>query len=49
MLESLVPNWKPSHVLTNIVKALREAGVPQAKIDAMLIDNPRRFFGAASG
>lgn len=42
----VVPNWKPTHVFTNIVPALREAGVSQTKIDAMLIDNPRRFFSA---
>lgn len=41
-----VPNWNPTHVFKNIVPALREAGVSQAKIDAMLIDNPRRFFSA---
>jgi phosphotriesterase-related protein len=40
----LLPNWNPTHVFKNIIPALREAGVPQAKIDAMLIDNPRRFF-----
>ena len=39
------PNWNPTHVFKNIVPALREAGVPQTKIDTMLIDNPRRFFG----
>jgi phosphotriesterase-related protein len=44
--ESVVPNWKPTHVFKNIVPSLREAGVSQAKIDAMLIDNPRRFFSA---
>jgi phosphotriesterase-related protein len=42
--ESVVPNWKPTHVFKNIVPALREAGVSKEKIDAMLIDNPRRFF-----
>jgi phosphotriesterase-related protein len=40
----LLPNWSPTHVFKNIVPALRNAGVPQQKIDAMLIDNPRRFF-----
>lgn len=44
--EAIVPNWKPTHVFTNIVPKLLEAGVPQAKVDAMLIDNPRRFFTA---
>jgi len=43
----VVPNWNPTHVFKNIVPALREAGVPQAKIDAMLIDNPRRFFAGS--
>jgi len=40
----VVPNWKPTHVFTNIVPALREAGVKEEKITAMLVDNPRRFF-----
>jgi phosphotriesterase-related protein len=46
-VETMAPNWDPRHVLLRIVPALREAGVPQAKIDAMLIDNPRRYFAAA--
>jgi phosphotriesterase-related protein len=42
--ERLAPQWDPRHVLQHIVPALRAAGVAQAKIDAMLIDNPRRYF-----
>lgn len=42
--EQLAPHWDPRHVLQRIVPALRDAGVAQAKIDAMLIDNPRRYF-----
>ena len=37
-------NWNPMHLFKNIIPALREAGVPQGKIDTMLIENPRRFF-----
>src|SRR5690606_22436006 len=40
----LAPHWDPRHVLQRIVPALRDAGVSQAKIDAMLIDNPRRYL-----
>jgi phosphotriesterase-related protein len=40
----LVENWKPSHVFQNIVPALKRAGVEEAKIRAMLVDNPRRYF-----
>jgi phosphotriesterase-related protein len=43
-VETLAPKWDPRHVFTAIVPALREAGVAQAKIDAMLVDNPRRYF-----
>src|SRR5262245_11412677 len=43
--EKLAPLWDPRHVLQHIVPALLEAGVAQKKIDAMLIDNPRRYFG----
>jgi phosphotriesterase-related protein len=42
----VLPNWNPTHVFKNIVPALRNAGVAQEKIDAMLIHNPRRFFAA---
>jgi phosphotriesterase family protein len=44
-LPAILPNWNPTHVFKSIVPALREAGVPQGQIDAMLTDNPRRFFG----
>lgn len=47
--EALAPHWDPRHVLQRIVPALREAGVAQAKIDAMLVDNPRRYFAGAAG
>ena len=47
-VETLAPQWDPRHVLLHIVPALREAGVSQAKIDAMLIDNPRRYFSGAA-
>jgi phosphotriesterase-related protein len=46
--ESVLPHWKPTHVFTNIIPALREAGVTQTKIDAMLTDNPRRFFKSSA-
>jgi phosphotriesterase-related protein len=40
----LVENWKPTHVLKNIVPALRKAGIGEDKIRAMLEENPRRYF-----
>ena len=40
----LIENWKPSHVFQNIVPALKRAGVPEEKIRAMLVENPRRYF-----
>jgi phosphotriesterase-related protein len=45
---TLLPNWNPTHVFKNIVPALRDAGVPEAKITAMLRDNPRRYFAGSS-
>ncbi len=40
----LIENWNPTHIFKHIVPALKEAGVPQRKIDAMLMENPRRYF-----
>lgn len=40
----LIENWNPTHIFKHIVPALKEAGVSQRKIDAMLMENPRRYF-----
>ena len=40
-----IENWTPTHVFKNIVPALKRAGVSEAKVKAMLVENPRRFFG----
>ncbi|HLX04426.1 MAG TPA: hypothetical protein VKR28_02775, partial [Candidatus Binatus sp.] len=40
----LVENWTPTHVFKNIVPALKRAGVGDAKIRTMLVENPRRYF-----
>ena len=36
--------WNPTHFLTRIVPKLREGGASEADIEALLVDNPRRFF-----
>jgi phosphotriesterase-related protein len=44
---TVMPHWKPTHLFTCILPRLREAGVPERKIEAMLVDNPRRCFAEA--
>jgi phosphotriesterase-related protein len=39
--------WEPTYVLRTIVPRLREAGVAEEKVQAMLVDNPRRYFAEA--
>lgn len=36
--------WKPTHFLDVIAPRLRDGGASEAQIDALLVDNPRRFF-----
>jgi phosphotriesterase-related protein len=36
--------WNPSHFSLRIVPKLKDRGVSDEQIDALLIDNPRRFF-----
>jgi phosphotriesterase-related protein len=36
--------WNPTHFLTRIVPRLREGGATEADVQALLVDNPRRFF-----
>jgi phosphotriesterase-related protein len=39
-----IKNWEPTHIFKNILPALRHAGVPEQKINTMMVDNPRHFF-----
>jgi phosphotriesterase-related protein len=42
--ETALPNWHYEHISDDVLPALREAGVTDAQIDQMLVDNPRRYF-----
>jgi phosphotriesterase-related protein len=39
-----LPNWHYEHIHADVLPALREAGVSDQHIDAMLVGNPRRYF-----
>ena len=43
----VLANWEPTHLFKRVLPRLREAGVPEAKIRTMLVDNPRRYFADA--
>jgi len=40
----LAPNWHFTHLLDDVLPALRERGVTDGQIATMLVDNPRRHF-----
>jgi phosphotriesterase-related protein len=42
--EQMEKIWNPTHFLRRIAPRLRDAGVSDPQIDALLLDNPRRFF-----
>jgi phosphotriesterase-related protein len=44
---SALADWQPTHLFRKIIPRLRDAGVPQAKIETMLVENPRRYFAEA--
>jgi len=41
-----LPHWQYNHIHDDVLPALRERGVSEAHITAMLVDNPRRIFGS---
>jgi len=45
---NLAPERTPLHFSRNVVPRLKALGVDEAVIDAMLLDNPRRYFEGAS-
>jgi phosphotriesterase-related protein len=36
--------WNPTHFLSRIAPCLKDAGVSDAEIETLLVENPRRFF-----
>ncbi|MFJ5264792.1 phosphotriesterase [Streptomyces sp. NPDC088387] len=47
--EQIAPNWHYTHLHDEVIPALREAGVTEAQLTTMLVDNPRRYFTPAKG
>jgi phosphotriesterase-related protein len=43
-IAKLLPNWTMTHLFERIFPALLAEGVSQGDLDAILLDNPRRFF-----
>lgn len=44
---AMLPDWRPTSILTKIVPQLRAGGLGEADIATILVDNPRRFFAGA--
>ncbi len=44
LLEAMTPNWTMTFVPDAVLPALREAGVSDADIRTMTVENPRRYF-----
>ncbi|MHB8440269.1 MAG: phosphotriesterase family protein [Acidimicrobiales bacterium] len=49
MLHQAVPNWHFLHISRDVLPALRERGVSEQQISAMLVDAPRRILDHAPG
>jgi phosphotriesterase-related protein len=43
------PNWHYEHISDDVLPTLLAAGVTQAQLDTMLVDNPVRYFTPAKG
>lgn len=43
-LLAAMPDWHYLHIHNDVLPALLERGVTQEQVDAMLVDNPRRWF-----
>lgn len=44
MIKAVSPNWHYEHISNDVLPALREAGVTEEQITAMMETNPRRYF-----
>lgn len=44
ILETISESWNPCHFFNNIIPSLKDGGASDQQIEALLVDNPRRFF-----
>jgi phosphotriesterase-related protein len=44
VIPRFAPAWHFDHLFDDVLPALRERGVTESQIQAMLVDNPRRYF-----
>ncbi|MFA5708476.1 phosphotriesterase, partial [Mycolicibacterium sp.] len=49
MVPVVLPNWHYLHIHNDVLPALRERGVTEEQIRAMLVDNPRKIFATRGG
>jgi phosphotriesterase-related protein len=47
VIPRFAPAWHYEHIFDQVLPALRERGVTQSQIQAMLVDNPRRYFSGS--
>ena len=40
----LIAQWSYTHIFRNIIPQLKSAGITDAQVNSMLVDNPRRIF-----
>ena len=46
---TVMPNWHYEHITDDVLPALLAAGVTQAQIDTMMVENPVRYFTPTKG
>ena len=44
LMPQAAPNWHYEHISRDVLPALSQRGVTEQQINAMLVDNPRRYF-----
>jgi phosphotriesterase-related protein len=44
-IQGLIANWSYTHIFKDIIPQLKQAGVTDAQVGQMLVENPKRIFG----
>jgi phosphotriesterase-related protein len=44
-IQALMANWSYVHIFKNIIPQLKHAGITDAQVKQMLVENPKRIFG----